>query len=225
MHPQIQQWLDHRARLREAARAAGEFAGDDDFLFAVMFFLLMYVDDQAQAVISDLLYDRSGRPVIVMLTDRSGVVRRVHQRRAALYYEAVIGIAAEIGYKAPLDKRVYPASMNEFHLPEACAALEVLVFLGNGIDRQNKSMYLSQRKEKKYTDHVVEVFEAPCLPNGLPRFPRASFESLVHRLMHASPVIPLGRAHLFHCLAALRDVNRMDHVSTVAMQQRPRRGT
>ena len=33
---------------------------------------------------------------------------------------------------------------------------------------------------------------------------------LVHRLLHASEVMPLGRSHLFHCLQCLRDVNRLE---------------
>ena len=49
----------------------------------------------------------------------------------------------------------------------------------------------------------------PLLPNGSPRVAYDSFDSLVHRLLHASGVIPLGRAHLFECLALLRAANRL----------------
>ena len=42
------------------------------------------------------------------------------------------------------------------------------------------------------------------LPNALRAVDYSSFNSLVHRLLHAADVIPLGRQHLFYCLQDLR---------------------
>ena len=42
------------------------------------------------------------------------------------------------------------------------------------------------------------------MPNGVPVADLTLFVSLVHKLLHASDTIPLGKQHLFHCRQAIK---------------------
>jgi hypothetical protein len=189
--PEVVEWLLHRAAARPSS-----LSESDDFWYSVLFFLMIYVDDLGAGVIDDPLFDRQGKPVFILECTADGTNRRVQQRRAQLYFDAVLGVVEYVGHRCPLKKRVYPCLL--------------MVLLGIGVDLVLEIRYLSHLKQVEYRLHVEQVQSSPTLPNGTMRVHADSFNSLVHQLLHASEVIPLGRSHLFHCLAALRQVNRLD---------------
>ena len=181
--PEVVAWLAHRLSL---AIAVGD-ADDVHFIWTVLFIIYFYVDDGVLALINDLLFDRAGRPVMVLGED--GQPRQ--QRRAELYFAACIRIPEQIGHTCPLDKRFFPGS--------GC------VVFGVQIDLKLASRELEPLKRKKYLAHLRECRdEGGELPNGLRTCAHSEFNRLVHRLLHASDAKPTGIAHLFHCRIALK---------------------
>ena len=75
------------------AAAAGE-SDDADGIWFALFFFLYYVDDGGLAAFDDALYRSSGEPMLIRLVDGAGVVTTRQQRRAELYFEAAMRIAA-----------------------------------------------------------------------------------------------------------------------------------
>ena len=188
--PALLAWLDERRARR------GGIEEIEDYTFAVLFFLCFYVDDGGLTLINDPLYRRDGSPVMIIEVDNDGVQHLVHQRRGMLYYESMVGVIEYIGHKAPHKKRVYP-----------CACME---FLGIVLCEVRQLRYLPMAKQLEYGRHVTAVLQSARLPNGLLRHLRSSFISLVHRLLHASEVIPLGRSHCFHLLDCMKAANRLE---------------
>ena len=189
-------WLAHRFGLRSAAEVKQRLEGDDEFLFDVLFFIMFYVDDAGLAIIDDLLFDSHGEPVIIIFTQPDGTIMRQQQRRGSLYFEAAIGCVEYVGFKAPLKKRVYP-----------CRSM---VLIGFGLELEKGLRFLEDDKATAYLEHARQVAdESPALANGALRVAFKTIDSLVHRLIHASEVLPNGRVHLFHLLKALRAVNRL----------------
>ena len=188
--PELIAWLADRA-----ARRPSDLCEEDDFLWSVLFFLMTYVDDKGGLAVNDPLVDSRGRRVIIIETAADGSVARRQQHRAQLYFAAIIGVIEYVGHRAPQKKRVLPC--------------RDMVLLGTGCDLDRALRYLSSDKQLSYGEHVMRVLAAPRLPNGALRWPLADFNSLVHRLLHASEVVPLGRSHLFSCLEVLRQINRL----------------
>ena len=176
--PQATQWL--------AARLAKSLNGSKGDLSS-LFFLLMFVDDVGGASLDDPLYDHIGRPVMVL---EEGVLR--HQCRAELHYLAAIGMCQKFGHSDAVDKGAPP-----------CYSM---VFLGITISLPGRSLTLSKEKEKEYSKLLLSIVngeDGVLTSNGLfATFD--SFNSLVHKLLHACTVIVLGRQHLFYCLRSLR---------------------
>ena len=176
--PQATHWL--------AARAAKSLNGSKSDLSS-LFFLLMFVDDVGGASLDDPLYDHLGQPVMVI---KEGVLR--HQCRAELHYLAAIGVCQKFGHSDAVDKGAPP-----------CYSM---VFLGITLSLPGRSLTLSMEKEKEYTKLLLSVVngeDGVLTSNGLfATFD--SFNSLVHKLLHACTVIVLGRQHLFYCLRSLR---------------------
>ena len=190
--PELDAWLERRRQLRPAW-----LSPQDDFCFAVLFWVCFYVDDAGAAIVNDLLYRRDGSPLVELVTRDDGTTERVHRRRAHVYFDAMIGVAEYMGHGVPMRKRVYP--------------LRIMDFLGIGLDLNAAIRYLCKDKERRYLAQLHELVETARPLRGQPRrVRRGEFNTLVHRLLHASEVVPLGRSHLFHCLRALRDVNRLD---------------
>ena len=181
--PEVIAWLIHRLGL---ARRRG-LDDDADFLYVVLFIIYYYVDDGILALINDLLFDLSGRPVMVL--DANGEPRQ--QRRAELYFAACIRIPEEIGHSCPLKKRFFPGAR--------------CLVCGVQVDLQLASRVLDPLKRKKYLAHLRECRdEGGRLPNGLNTCPHGEFNRLVHRLLHAADAMPVGIAHLHHCRLALK---------------------
>jgi len=184
-HPQLLAWLEYRRRCMSEAALALYMQSGNDFCWAVLFYVLSYVDDFGLAIIGDLLFDHRGEPVIVLTTHADGSVTRVHQRRPSLYFDAAIGIAEWLGHTAPEKKRAYPDRL--------------MVLLGVGLDLDLSLRYLEEAKVTAYAADInIVLGSSNVLPNGCLRVDAKLLKSLIHRLLHASETIPLGRAHLFH---------------------------
>ena len=174
---------------------------------ACLFFLLMFVDDVGGACVDDLLYDHLGRPVRVLVEGVS-----THQRRASLYYHAAIGVIRRYGHSDAEGKGVPPS-------------LE-MVFLGLHLDLVTRLVTLPSAKIDSYSELIEAVTEGGVAPrsDGLLFSELDSFNSLVHKLLHACTAVVLGRQHLFHCLRALRSpvllrAGRMVAVSAAVAQE------
>ena len=152
-----------------------------------LFFTLMFVDDVGGASIDDQLYDSKGSPNTIWL---HGAIH--HQSRAELHYSAAIGVVRTFGHTDAVDKGVPPA--------------DDMVFLGLTIDLGSSTTSLTDLKVDSYTELLLAVLsgaEGVCTHTSV--FAKLdSFNSLVHKLLHACVVVVLGRQHLFHCLRALR---------------------
>jgi len=186
-HPQLLAWLEHRRNSAPPNSAM--------IFVASLWMLVFYVDDGGLCVIDDPLYDRRGEPIIDLVTQADGSIVRRHQTRATMYFEASTGVAGYIGYGTPEDKRVYPC--------------RELTLIGIGIDLDRAIRYLDHDKATRYATHVRDALASPRLPNGCLSHQEASFVRLVHRLLHASEVVPWGRPHLFYMLRALRMATRL----------------
>ena len=204
--PELLAWLDRRRLIRaeRAASDAGFDAAAADFVYAVLFFVMMYVDDGFEATIDDPLYRRDGTPLIILITAGDGTVSRVHQRRASLYNEASTGTLEYVGWKCPVSKR--------------CGPDRFLELLGVELDDRDdlEERRLSAEKAKTYHEHAVTTLQSPTVGVSSNRHTsRKSFESLVHRLLHCCEIIHCGRSYLFHLMAVLRAVNRLHRDAVV----------
>ena len=68
-----------------------------------------------------------------------------------------------------------------------------------------------------------EVAAARTVPNGTREAPFDTLNSLVHKLLHACEVVPIGRAHLFHLRTALKaaksNQGRMAYLGAKAVKE------
>ena len=179
-------WVAMRMGL---AAAAGE-PDDADGIWFALFFFLYYVDDGGLAAFDDTLYRSSGEPMLIRLVDGAGIVTTRQQRRAELYFEAAMRIVQRYGHDTPEKKQSRMAS--------------TLEFLGVWLDSSVMRRLLTRTKRLAYLEHVREVAAARAVPNGTREVPFDTLNSIVHKLLHACEVVPIGRAHLFHLRVALK---------------------
>ena len=170
---------------------------DVAWLWAALSFVLMYVDD----------VDGDGSEWFVL---RDGL--RVRYSRAWLHFEAAIGVVMQFGHTDSLDKRVSP------HLE--------MVFLGVTIALLSKVMFLSEEKAKSYRATVLDCVRSPRQPNGTVLVAPSALSSMMHKLLHAATVVPLGRQHLFHVMrsskADARSAGGMKPLRATTSQSRAR---
>ena len=125
-----------------------------------------------------------------------------HQTRDELYFEAAMGVAQRYGHDTPAKKQ-YRMSLS-------------LEFLGVQVDLRLAARYLTQAKAKAYAACITSLLDAQRpLPNGCVAVSRSDCNSLVHKLLSASGVVPIGRAHLFHVRAALKAKNELNSGSVI----------
>ena len=189
-HPQLRAWLRYRLEVFEASAAPVE-----EFCGAMLFFVMAYVDDLGFAIIDDLLFDQRGEPLIIIEYGSDGVASRRQQSRAELYFDAAIRISEYVGHVAPMKKRAYPGRL--------------MTLIGHGIDLDLWIRFLDAEKAVKYRKHTIEVLASKRLEFGQIQVKRKSANSLVHRLIHSSEVVPMGKAHVFYLLEAVRAPNRL----------------
>lgn len=179
-------WVAMRMGL---AAAAGE-PDDADGIWFALFFFLYYVDDGGLAAFDDALYRSSGEPMLIQVVDGKGVITTRQQRRAELYFEAAMQIVRRYGHDTPAKKQSRMAL--------------TLEFLGVWLDASVMRRLLTRDKRLAYLLDLRQVVEARTVPNGTREVAFDTLNSLVHKLLHACEVVPIGRAHLFHLRVALK---------------------
>ena len=188
--PPLIQWLASRAHLRARSETA------DEFLWDVLFWICYYVDDGGLLTFDDKLYDSKGAPKMVLRTDAAGVVARHHQSRIELYAEAAIKIATYVLHECPEDKQDGPDLR--------------IIFLGIGLHLDIQRRLLPRIKATAYASIVRHTLNTKrVMPNGVGVAEFNQTNSLIHKLLHASDVIPLGRPHLFHLRQAVNSAKRI----------------
>ena len=175
-------FLERRRRQREQQGTRAD--GMQQFLWDVLFFIMCYVDDDGIETFDDPLYDTKGEPVIVLRTLKNGQQARHHQTRIELYSDACVGIGEYIGHTFPIDKREGPC----FNM--------VLLGIVSALDVERRM--LPATKAFNYLELLRRVKVGRVMPNKIIATKYKPANSLLHRLLHASSVEPLGRAHLFH---------------------------
>ena len=192
--PELQMWLERRREIKMSMGVA-----DDKFTFDVLFYTFCYVDDMGLETYDENLVDRQGRKISFI--DEKGITRR--QTRMDLYRDAAIKMTERVyGPKScPHDKRDVPAKS--------------LVYIGGAVDLREERRYLPKDKALKYGQRLDYCLHGRRrMPNGVIVCEYAHFNSLLHRLLHASEMVPLGKAHLFYCrqaLALAREVGISKH--------------
>lgn len=181
--PAVAAWLQRRRALDGASGAHDWWQRD------VLSFVLMFVDDVGGASIDDPLQRADGSPWMV---ERDGAA--VQMTRAWLHYEAAVGVIRSFGHMDADGKGVTPA--------------DNMVYLGVTIDVVSQLLSLSQQKCDAYLQAAAAIAAGRRVSGGVVA-PAAELSSLIHKLLHASSVIPLGRQHLFHTMRAARAETRL----------------
>jgi hypothetical protein len=192
--PRVVEWLARRLGL---AAAAGEEA-DVEFRWALMFFFFYYIDDAGLSVICDgQLVDTQGRPRTELCDAPDGTQVSKAVMRPELYFTASMAIVNRSGQRTPEDKRVYMDFRFEL--------------LGIDLDFETQRMLLGRIKRDEYKNAVLSTRKGKRqLQNGCALSPFNDTRSLVHKLIFAAAVIPLGRQHTFYLRKALRSPNRVE---------------
>ena len=153
-------------------------------------FVLMFVDDVGGTSIDDALSLGDGTEWYVLIEGES-----VRMHRAQLHYDAAVGIIRIFGHTDAEGKGVPP----DFEM----------VYLGVTIDVERRLLSLSKDKCLGYSQSVDEILKGRAQGSCVVA-PAADLSSLIHKLLHASSVIPLGRQHLFAIMRAARASTRME---------------
>ena len=176
----------------------GSFTGAPDCLHTSLAFVMQYVDDAGGASVDDELYTIEGQPVwgcwsareeLYVPCDQDADGAR-HLRRADAHYRIAVRTIERFGHSPADGKGVPPTTQ--------------LDLLGVHVDVVGDRRMLSDLKCKTYSAAVQAALDAPVLAAGGRRTPYAEFNSLVHKLLHASSVVVLGRQHVHHCMPVLR---------------------
>ena len=201
-HPPAEDSLLAWRLLREALCADGGPAGPECVITA-LYFVMCFVDDVGAACVDDLLYDRQGAPVFGLWSEEheryepcgAGVSGAAHLRRPDMHYYLALRTIERCGHSAAPGKGVPP-----------CLAMDLLgVHIDVGADERS----LTELKCTTYKAAAQAVLDGPRVASGALSVPYADFNSLVHKLLHASSVVVLGRQHAHHCMAARRAENRL----------------
>ena len=185
--PIIRAWMDRRAKL-----PAGGFKA---WQLATLSYVLMYVDDVGAVSFNDLLYNVDGTPVESCHEDPvTGVKTCTHVRRAQLHYQTALAVIRMFGHTDAAGKGVPPA--------------DSMVFLGVTMDIIAKLLSLSHEKCIAYCECISALIDGRQ-DKDVVIAPAAELASLMHKLLHASSVIPLGRQHLVHIMRANRSTTRL----------------
>ena len=192
--PGVVAWLAMRMGL---AREAGE-ADDPLFRWALLSFVIYYIDDAGLAVICDgPLCNTKGEPKVEIVTRGDGSQVKIHLERPEFYYTAAMAIVERTGQKAPVTKQD-PMSYR-FEL------------LGIDVDLDVQRLLLTRIKRWSYQAMLREVRSGKQrLENGLAVCEHDQINSLVHKLNFASAVIVTGRQHLFYLRKAIKAPNRLE---------------
>jgi hypothetical protein len=188
--PQIVKWL----AIRTGLARENDDLDDPTFVWTALFFFLFYVDDAGLAAFCDPVFDAAGNPIMISIVNADGSTTVRQQTRDELYFEAGMAIVRRYGHLTP-EKKQSPMGFR-------------LDFLGILLDIAQRKRLLTDTKRKAYLDDVDAVIKLKRNPNGTIAVKIDTLNSLVHKLLHACEVVPIGRAHLHHLRAALREAKR-----------------
>ena len=192
--PLLLAYLDYRRKRRLAIGDPNDACSR--FEWDVLFFVLFYVDDGAGTVFDDLLYNNKGEPCMELIHVKDGSTQLVHVSRALKYSQACISICEYVRHQCPFEKREGPAID--------------MVYLGILADLATQRRVLPKVKALSYNELLRRCKQGRrTLPNGLAVSNYGDFNSLVHKLLHASDCKPLGRQHLFYCRQALKSARQI----------------
>ena len=181
-HAGIREWLQRR---KESADAQ-----DATWQWEALSFVLMYVDDVGAVSFVDELFNKDGSE---MWGEQEGAMCRM--TRAMLHMQAALYVMSQFGHVDSIDKRCYPG----LHM----------VFLGVTIDLRDNTLSLSKDKADAYRGEVLSVLDVHTQSNGTKLVQPALISSLMHKLLHAASVMPLGRQHLFYVLRCMKQDAQM----------------
>ena len=193
----------------------GEFGGASpapSCPWTSLHFLMAYVDDAGGASVDDLLYARGGGAVFgawdatagcFQFCD-AGAVGAVHLRRPDAHYSIALRAVTWIGHLPAEGKGVPPGFSMDL--------------LGVHIDILADQRRLTQLKCDMYSTAVRAALAAPAQVGGGQRVPYQDFNSMVHKLLHASATVVLGRQHVHHLMQALRAKNRLAQQSVLIFE-------
>jgi hypothetical protein len=126
---------------------------------------------------------------MIQVTAPDGSVSTRQQTRSKLYFHAAMEIVQRYGHSTPLKKQ---SPMDLW-----------LEYLGVKLDLQRRRRLLSYEKRTLYLKDTQSVLASTTNPNGTIAVAFDFINPLVHKLLHASEVIPIGRSHLFHVRKAI----------------------
>ena len=200
--PQLLAWRLLRSLLADARVPAAERVRVAD-PWTALSFVMQYVDDLGAVSIDDLVFGAEGEPVHMHMDERlqrlvpcgAGAAGAVHARRPDMHYHLAITAIEAFGHSAAAGKSVPP-----------CLEMDLL---GVHIDVGGYRRMLTDGKCKAYGAAAEAAIAAPVVAGGGRMVPRAEFTSLVHKLLHASSTVVLGRQHLHRCMAAMRAETRL----------------
>ena len=197
--PKVLEWLALRMGL---ATEADDYH-DPEFRWAMLFFLIYYIDDSGLAVICDgPLVNTKGEPKLEIMQRQDGSEVRVHLERPEYYFFVCMSIATRIGHLTPVKKQ--DAMGLRFEL------------LGIDIDLQTQRRLLTAEKRRSYLADVRRVRKGDKrLPNGLVKVKHEDANSMVHKLNFAAEVIAGGRQHLFYLRKAVHSPNELEDSAVI----------
>ena len=190
-------------RLLRSLLSGPEQTGAFDCSLTALHFVMQFVDDVGATAPDDLLFGRGGAPYWAqwcVATERyvacaAGAEGAVHLRRPDAHYAIAIGVIERLGHSSAAGKGVPP-----------CDCMDLL---GAHVDVPGDRRMLTQYKCDTYAAAIRELLAAPPMASGALRAPFAAFNSVVHKLLHASATVVLGRQHLHYCMAARKATNRL----------------
>ena len=169
-----------------------------DFLVEALAFVLAFVDDISGMVINDGIYD-GDRPVLIQVAGDDGATTWRQQKRGEFYLAAALGVIKIFGHSEAAEKTWWPGTPG--YMP----------FLGISMDCEREQMLITKDKRGWYVVDILDMLqatEAELEKEGGVRVSADDLNSVVHKLLHASTCIVLGRQHIHHlmrCLQASKD--------------------
>jgi len=175
----------------------------DQELHVALCFCMLYVDDAGGASMDDeLSYPGGGRMYGAWHSGfecyvpcDAGSAGATPMRRPDAHYAIALAVVVAFGHGAALGKGQAPSLRMDL--------------LGVDIDVGRYRRQVPAEKCKSYGSAAREALRSPSTGQDALRAPRGDFNSLVHKLLHASETVVLGRQHVHYCMQALRTENRM----------------
>ena len=174
--PRVLEWL----AMRTGLIPPGGATGDDDFQWAVMFFLMIFIDDAGYVGYADALWTDASRTARVC--DEHGTP----MLRCEKHFEIFGKIAERFGHECPLDKD---------QAPRDC--IRHIDLLGRRAEFSARRRSVLPAKRKQYAALIKRVLESARAEYG-------AFNRLVHKLLHAAEETPGMRRKLQSMWRAMR---------------------